>query len=82
MVPAGGPDEFIAYDFATGALPGYPAERLAPVKQEKTDTGPIMPILAPVVVVHQLLNRACRRFLTFSATTSGTTVGLMVKPAF
>lgn len=28
-----GPDEFVTYDFCTGTLRGYPAERLTPIRR-------------------------------------------------
>lgn len=49
---SGGSDDFISYDFATGTVQRYPAERIAPVKRHKNDDGPIMFVPTPALDVN------------------------------
>lgn len=41
----------IFYDFATDTVQRFPAERIAPVKRQKLENGPVMPVMAPVIDV-------------------------------
>lgn len=52
---SGGTDNLIACDFATGAVQGYPDERLALLKRQKVDDNPVVPVLEPAVGVNWLL---------------------------
>lgn len=35
-----------------GTVQGYPAERIAPVKRQKIDEGPVLPVMAPAIDVN------------------------------
>lgn len=45
-------DHFFAYDFASSTEQGYRAEKIAPVKRQNIDDGPVVPVIAPAVDVN------------------------------
>lgn len=48
---SGSSDDFLSYDSAKNIMHDYPAERIAPVKRQKIDDDPVVPVLAPTVDV-------------------------------
>lgn len=48
------PDGFVEYKFSTNGRENYPAERRFPVKRQKTDAIPILPVIVTSVDVHWL----------------------------
>lgn len=49
-----GSHDFLLYDFATRTVQGNSAERIAPVKRQKVDDGPVVPEAAPTVDINWL----------------------------
>lgn len=50
----GGLDDFLSFDFATGTIQGFRAEKTAPVKQQMVDDGPVVPVILPSIHVSRL----------------------------
>lgn len=42
-------NDFASYDIATGTVEGYLPERIAPVRRQKIDTGPVVPFTSLVI---------------------------------
>lgn len=51
---SGGLHDFAAYNIFTGDACSYHGKRLAPLKREKIDDGPLLPLIAPAVRVQYL----------------------------
>lgn len=49
-----GVDQFISYNFATGTMRHYPAERLGLLERQKVDDGPVFPLFATMFEVNWL----------------------------
>lgn len=49
-----GSNDFVFYCFDMSTVQGYPAERIAVVKRQKVDDGPVVPIMTPAVDVNWL----------------------------
>lgn len=47
------PDTFLIYDFATGTMRGYLAERLALVKHQEVGDGIVVPVFEPAVAINR-----------------------------
>lgn len=41
--------DYFSYDFATGSVQGYLADKDVPMKRQKTDDGLVLPVLAPAL---------------------------------
>lgn len=51
---SGGSDDFVAYNFATATVQGYPPEKIAPIKRQKVGDGRLLPVMTPAVDVNLL----------------------------
>lgn len=51
---SGRSDDHFAYDIATGTVQDHPAEKIPPVKRQKIDDRPFVPVMAPAVDVDDL----------------------------
>lgn len=76
-----GPDGFISCDFFTSTVQGYPAERAPPVKRQKVDDGPVMPVMAPAIHVNWISGVARKTISKSSGITGDTVVYLMMLQA-
>lgn len=46
--------DFVFYKFSTGTVHGFPTERVAPVKLQKVNKGPVVPVNAPSININRL----------------------------
>lgn len=51
----GGSDDFVFYDFATGAVHGFTAESIVPVKRYNVDKGSMVPVMVHRIDTNRLL---------------------------
>lgn len=42
-------DDFISYNFSTGTVQCYPAEKIPPVKRQKVDDNVAVPVMVPAI---------------------------------
>lgn len=58
---SGGPDELHAYDFNLSTVHGFPAKSYTPVKRQKVDESPVVPVMSPYIDVNWLFAVICKK---------------------